>query len=65
LLNKFEDNHAGGIALAYPADMCSQCKTVKKGGVLKLSSYMLVTVARFIKIIWPRLTWISALIAYD
>ncbi len=38
-LNQYEDDHAGGLSLAYPVDMCSQCKTVKKGGAMKLSSY--------------------------
>jgi hypothetical protein len=30
-LNTFEDDNSGGIILAYPADMRSQCKTVRKG----------------------------------
>jgi hypothetical protein len=38
-LNKFEDDHSEGIVLAYPADMCSQCKTVRQGGAMKLSAY--------------------------
>ncbi len=38
-LNKFEDDHSSGLQLAYPADMCSQCKTVRQGGAMKLSTY--------------------------
>jgi hypothetical protein len=38
-LKKFEDDHSNGLQLAYPADMCSQCKTVRQGGAMKLSTY--------------------------
>jgi hypothetical protein len=38
-LNQMEDKNLGGLILAYPADMCSQCKTVKTGVAMKLSTY--------------------------
>jgi hypothetical protein len=34
-----EDKNLGWLILAYPADMCSQCKTVKTGVAMKLSTY--------------------------
>jgi hypothetical protein len=37
--NRMEDEHIGGLRLAYPADMCSQVKTVRSGGAMKLSNY--------------------------
>jgi len=37
--NRMEDEHPGGLRLAYPADMCSQVKTVRSGGAMKLSNY--------------------------
>ncbi len=38
-LNIHEENHSAGVLLAYPADMCSQCKTVRQGEAMKLSTY--------------------------
>jgi hypothetical protein len=38
-MNNYEDDHSVGVVLAYPVDMCSQCKTVRQGGAMKLSTY--------------------------
>jgi hypothetical protein len=38
-LNEIEDRHPSGLKIAFPADMCSQVKTVKQGGVMKLAKY--------------------------
>jgi hypothetical protein len=34
-----EDMHPSGLRFAFPADMCSQVKTVRKGGAMKLAKY--------------------------
>ncbi len=38
-LNEMEDRHPSGLKIAFPADMCSQVKTVKQGGAMKLAKY--------------------------
>ena len=38
-LNAIEDQYSNGLKLAFPADMCSHCKTVNQGGAMKVMNY--------------------------
>jgi len=39
VLNAIEDEYEGGLQFAQGADMCSLCKTVKRGGAMKNKKY--------------------------